>query len=127
MKKYYVLTCVLCLGAMVFGGSAFSNARTTDPLGIAVSPQTLLLSQPQGGEVTVHTAIPYGSIVSSSLALNGVAAKYCFADCRGNIVGKFDEDAIEATVAPPSATMVVTGTLRDGTDVAGTDDVRVIL
>jgi len=108
----------------------WSNSRTEDPLGIAVSPQNLILSQDQGGAVTVHTAIPYADVVPTSLLLGdlqgAVAATGTWADSRGNLVARFNEAEIEAMVAPPSAVLTLSGVMTDGTEFAGSDVVRVI-
>ncbi len=80
---------------------AFSNDRTDDPLGVAVSPQTLLLDSDQGGLVMVHTSIPYSEVDHGSLALDGVLVSWTKADARGHLVAAFDEMAIKTIVAPP--------------------------
>lgn len=124
MKRPILVLCVcLCVG--IFAVSAFSNARTDDALGIAVSPQTFLLSAVQGS-VSVHTAIGYSTVDLGSLALNGVAPTSTKADSRGNLVAKFDEAEIEALLAPPTADLTLTGLLKDGTAFSGTDRVRVV-
>jgi hypothetical protein len=125
MKKSVVLACIAILGAGVFTGTVFSNNRTTDELGVAVSPQTLLLDVEQGGEVVVHTAIPLSVVNRASLELNGVPAVFTKADDRGNCVAYFNEDEIEATVAPPGAVMTFTGLTVDGEAFSGSDSVQV--
>ena len=127
MRKVVVLTVAACvlLGLM---GQAFSsnNGRTDDPLGVAVSPQTLLLSSDQGGRVTVHTSIPYRSVDPGTLELNGVPVAAVGADSLGHIVANFDEGAIKSIVAPPEAMLTLTGNYTDGEPFAGSDTVRVI-
>ena len=103
-----------------------SNNRTEDELGIAVSPQTFLLSSEQSGKVTVHTFIPYGIVDKESLELNGVPVRSTKADNRGNLVAFFDELEVEATVAPPEAVMFFTGATLDGNQFKGSDTVKVI-
>ena len=124
MKKLIVVTCLISLG--LFAGEALCGARTDDLLGVAVSPQTFILSLDQGGAVTVHTAIPYTTVDCSSLKLNGVAVSWTHVDSRGNVVGEFNEEAVKAIVAPPEALMTLTGTLRTGESFSGSDTVRVI-
>ena len=115
---------------MLFGliGQAFSNGsgRTDDPLGVAVSPQTLLLSMDQGGRITVHTTIPWGSVDRNTLALNGVQVSSVGADSLGHLVANFDEAVIKSIVAPPQAVMTLTGDYTDGTTFSGSDVVRVV-
>ena len=111
---------VLCLA-----GAVFSNSRTTDPLGVAVSPQNLLVGSDQGGSVTVHTAIPASTVVGDSMELNGIPVSGIYVDALGHIVGNFNEAAVKAIVAPPTATLVLTGVYLDGTGFSGSDTVRV--
>jgi len=120
----FICTLVLVL-AVAF--AAFCGARTDDPLGIAVSPQTLILNSVQGDRVTVHTDIKLSTVDTSSLALNGVPASGAWADATGCLVAGFDEAAVEAIVEPPSAVLTLTGTLKDGTAFSGSDEVRVTL
>ena len=63
---------VLLLGLTILAGPAFSGERSDDPLGVAVSPQMLIIGAVQGS-VSVHTDIPYGSVdKTKSVTLNGV-------------------------------------------------------
>ena len=113
---------------ILFGvvGTGLTNNRTDDPLGVAVSPQTLLLGWDQGGSVAVHTSIPYSSVAVETVELNEIAVNAAKADSCGNLVAYFDEDAVKAIVAPPSAVMVLTGSRKDGTAFSGSDDVPVV-
>jgi hypothetical protein len=124
MKKTVVISlCLLlaCATAVISGG------RSTDPLGVAVSPQTLLLGASQGGHVVVHTdGLPFGAVVGSSVTLNGVAARSVSADTCGDLVANFDEAAIKAIVAVPSARLTLAGLKVDGTAFSGSDTVRVV-
>ncbi len=128
MKLTMVMTCVvsLCLGLGLFSNVACCGSRTEDPLGVAVSPQTLILSQTQGGTVTVHTAILARDVNAGSLKLNGIAVSWTHVDSRGQIVGEFDETAVKAIVAPPEAVLTLTGTMKSGAEFSGSDTVRVI-
>lgn len=126
MRKAMILAVAGCVLLGVIGQAFSSNSgRTDDPLGVAVSPQTLLLSSDQGGRVTVHTSIPYGSVDQTTLALNDVPVSSVGADSLGHLVAGFDEAAIKAIVAPPEATLTLTGCYTDGTAFAGSDTVRV--
>jgi hypothetical protein len=125
MRKRIICCATILLGAGLVG-QVLSNGRTDDPLGVAVSPQTLILHLDQGGAVTVHTAIKLAVVDSNSLTLNGVPAEGVWADSRGNVVARFSEAAIEALVAPPSAVLTLEGGLKDGTPFAGSDEVQVI-
>jgi len=125
MKKSVAVLCLsfVCLG--YFASVAFCNARTDDPLGVAVSPQCLVLGKDQGGAVTVHTAISYSEVDCASLKLNGIPVDWCHVDDLGNVVGEFNEEAVKAIVAPPEATLTLTGAMKTGETFAGSDTVRV--
>lgn len=124
MKKVTIVTaCLLCVCAT----AVLSGGRSNDPIGVAVSPQMLLLGSSQGGFVVVHTdGLPYSAVVGSSVTLNGIKAKSVGADICGDLVAHFDEDAIKAIVAPGSAVMILAGLKVDGTAFAGSDTVKVI-
>jgi len=123
-RRFALLTALTCMLGLI--GQVFSNSRTDDPLGIAVSPQTLILSVDQGGAVTVHTAIPFAGVNTDALALNGMPAEASWPDSCGNLVARFSEQEIEARVAPPVAVLTLEGQRADGTPFAGSDEVRVI-
>lgn len=126
MYRLIALISALCL-VLAVGYAAFCGARTDDPLGVAVSPQTLILNSEQGGFVCVHTDIKLSAVDTSSLALNGIPAKGAGADATGCLVASFDEAAVKAIVAPPGATLTLTGLYKDGTAFAGSDEVRVTI
>ena len=125
MKRILLLTAaaVLAFGLIT---AAVSNSRTDDPLGVAVAPQTLLLGSDQGGSVVVHTAIPYSSVETSSVTLDGLAVKWTKADSCGNLVAYFSEAEVKAMVAPPSAELTLSGLTKDGESFSGSDTVRVV-
>lgn len=125
MKTLLTLILAFALGLLGAMGIAGSGERTTDPLGIAVSPQTLILNSDQGGRVTVHTDISARLVDRTSLALNGIPATGTGVDACGQIVGFFAEDAIEAMVSPPSAVLTLTGLYLTGEPFEGSDTVRV--
>ena len=116
----------LVLAGLVSGGLVTrAGERTDDPLGVAVSPQTLLLGAVQSGRVTVHTDIPLSTVATDSLALNGLPAIGAFADALGHLVAVFDESAVKALAAPPALVLTLTGAYRTGERFAGSDTVRV--
>ncbi|HNT33391.1 MAG TPA: hypothetical protein PKH07_00145 [bacterium] len=126
MKKVCVgFLGVLILGGLLFSQQALSNSRTEDPIGVAVAPQLLILDTVQSGEVTVHTAIPYRSVLKGSVFLNGIAASSTFADSRGQLVAKFKESLVEAIVEPPSAFLTLTGLYLDGSAFSGSETIQV--
>jgi len=125
MKKRIVFLCVFALVASMFATQALSNGRTEDPIGVAVSPQLLNLDTVQSGYVTVHTAISYRSVATSTVRLNGIPARLTFADSCGNLVAKFTEQTVEAVVSAPTSVLTLTGLRLDGTPFEGSDTVRV--
>ena len=123
MQVSLVFVAVALVAAIAYSSG---NGRTDDPLGVAVSPRTLLLSQTQSGRVTVHTAIPYRSVVASSVALNGIPATATWADLRGDLVAGFGEATIKAIVEPPEAVLTLTGVTTAGQPFTGSDTVQVM-
>ena len=125
MRKVLVVVSCVLLGVV---GQAFSNGKADQgaDVTIVVSPQTLLLASDQGGQVTVHTNIPLSQVDRSTVQLNGISAISTGADSRGHLVAKFDEGAVKAIVAPPQATLTLSGCYTDGTSFEASDTVRVI-
>lgn len=123
-RKLVLLAAAACMLGLI--GPVFSNGKADHESSIVVSPQTLVLSMDQGGAVTVHTNIPFASVDESSLTLNDVPAEAAWPDNRGHLVARFDEQAIEDLVEPPSATLVLEGVYQSGGPFDGSDEVRVI-
>jgi hypothetical protein len=131
MKQRQRLICAMVVGLVGVGcvGVAFSAkpiAESMIDVAVTVSPSTIVLGEDKGASITVHTDIAYGLVDGASVALEGVPAYLTKADCRGNLVGKFSQEAIEALIAPPDATLTLTGQTKDGIPFAGSDTVRVI-
>lgn len=132
MKQYTVIMGVIFLAMTVLVGSAYSNNRTDDPLGIAVAPHTLILSKNQGA-VSVHTYIPYSAVDLNSLVLesdvpgtDSLEPVWTKADDRGNLVAYFAETDVEAIVATPVTALTLSGVLGpDDEPFSGSDEVNV--
>jgi hypothetical protein len=93
-------------------------------IGIQVSPSTVVI----GGVnqwVTVHADIPYSIVAGASLSLNGIPVEWTKADSRGDLVGKFLFDSVQAIVEPGTATLKLEGERYDGTPFSGSDTVLV--
>lgn len=105
-------TAIVC-GPLI-AGEVWSNSRTEDALGVAISPRMLILGKDQGGAVTVHTQIPYINVDTSSFTLDGIPSDSVWYDDCGNIVARFSESAVEAAVSPPSAVLTLEGLMLDG-------------
>jgi len=99
--------------------------RTAQGIVVAIAPHTLLLGSDQGGSVVVHADIPYNQVDTSTLVLDGIAAASTKPDCCGNLVAYFDEAAVKAIVAAPSATLTLTGETQVGAPFDGSDTVQV--
>jgi len=129
MKCFVVCACVLTAVWGSFMGDA-CRIHAGDPVArdiwVKISPNTIVLGSDKGDRVTVHTDIPLVVVDRSSIALNGVGPVLIKADNRGNLVAKFDQGAIEAIVAPPEATLNLSGITLDGEAFYGFDSVRVI-
>lgn len=116
------------VGGAVAGTAFCTSAPASDAIEIdaTVSPSTIVLGLDKGAAVTVHTDIPLSAVDRPSVALSGVSAYLTKADSCGNLVAKFHQEEIEAIVAPPEATVVLTGFTKDGDPFSGADTVRVI-
>jgi len=129
MSKATGALCVLGLAVamlmLVGGGSACREALAAETISITVSPSTIYLGS-RGGVVSVHTDIPFGVVNCATLALNGIPAQSAFPDDRGDLVVKVGLDRVKAIIAPPSATLTLTGETKDGVPFAGSDTVPVI-
>ena len=111
---------VIAVGARV--------ATCDDPsivIPIVVSPSAINLES-EGVWVSVHADIPYGSVATAELTLNGVPVKWTKADTRGDLVAKFALDDVKNIVAPPSAELTLTGLTKDGVPFSGTDTIKVV-
>lgn len=124
MKKALVVCALFCL-AVVSVSPALRAAESVPEGGIAVSPSTLVMGS-QGVWVTVHADIPYRIVDTASVTLNGVPVTATFADNQGELVAKFQIDAIKGTVSSPSAEVELVASTLDGEEFIGTDTIRVI-
>lgn len=98
-----------------------------DAVNIAIAPQTFQLGRDQGGAITVHAEIAFADVNTATVCLAGIPARSCKPDNRGELVAYFDEATVKALVAPPSATLTLTGQTNDGTPFAGVDTVVVTI
>jgi len=128
MRVGRALICALCL-VLGFTGFTLCSNRTDDPIGVAVSPQTLVLDWDQGC-VCVHTDIPLSQVCRESIILSAGTSSIepisVGADSRGSVVAQFEEAAVEAIVSPPETVLTLSGQMLDGSTFSGSDSVRVI-
>ncbi len=71
-----------------------SPAAASIEIVIEVAPNVLNL-QSEGQVVTIHTSLAYGSVVTSSVSVNGVTISSSKADNQGQFVAKFVMEAIK--------------------------------
>lgn len=129
MKRMWSTSLTACVvtGALAVTACAGALAIGALDVCVTVSPSTIVLGLDKGSEVTVHTDIPLSVVDRSSVALSGVTPYTTFADSCGNLVAKFRQEEIESIVAPPQATLTLTGMTEDGESFSGSDTVRVIV
>ncbi|MBP8130059.1 MAG: hypothetical protein KA184_10825 [Candidatus Hydrogenedentes bacterium] len=116
----FVSVFVIALGST--GGHIWAEVEAE----ITVSPQTLVLSSNSTAWVTVHTNLPYGSVQSASVTLDGITIAWSKADAQGNFVAKFQIGEVKGIAAPPSVELTLAGTLKDGQTFSGSDTVPVL-
>jgi hypothetical protein len=123
-----VISCLVgvVLVAFVPGALCLGSTEAAMEIAISIAPNTIVLGCDKGDRVTVHTDIALGVVDRATVELSGVSPLLIKADNRGNLVAKFDQASIEALVAPPDATLVLTGMTKDGVAFSGSDTVRVI-
>ncbi len=63
--------------------------------GIRIAPNVLNLGS-NGTVVTVHTELPFSSVIAASVSLNGIDIQSWKADARGNFVAKFSLDEVKS-------------------------------
>ena len=88
-KKLNVLIIVLMIGLLI-PLSGFNQ----EVIEIQVSPNVLNL-QNNGVVVTIHTDIPYSSVIGSSVSLNGLEIESWKSDNQGYFVAKFNMDEVK--------------------------------
>lgn len=125
MKGHRMMVAIGLLATLSVALLAYGGARSDDALGVAVSPQMLLLGATQN-DVKVHTDIPLSSVATVTLELNGLPASGAYADALGNLVAVFNEAAVKGMVSPPTAVLTLTGSYRDGGPFSGSDTVMVV-
>jgi hypothetical protein len=119
MKRSMVSLCAIC--ALV---AALSAATSAGEINIKVTPTAIVLES-DGAWVTVHTDIALSAVDTSTLTLNGVDVAWTKADAKGNLVAKFAQADIKAIIAPPEATLELSGMTTAGEEFQGSDTVVV--
>ena len=86
---------------------------------------TVLFSSVEDTIVTVHSNIPYVSVNTVSLTLNGISATFSKADACGDLVVKFGRADVKDIVEPGIATLTLSGELKDGSPFEASDTITV--
>ena len=116
----------LVIGSIV--GLAWANKACQTPDGdfnIMISPGTLILSSPCD-LITVHSNIPYGVVIETSVAVNGVDVSFTKSDSCGDLVAKIGvEDLAEFLQPNQVITLTLSGMLIDETTFAVDETISV--
>lgn len=97
---------------------------------IRIAPNMLNIGS-SGTVVTVHTSLPYSSVVSASVTLNDLEIQSWKADARGNFVAKFSMSAVKALVTSGAltlgqVTLTLEGITQGGEDFTASSTIMVI-
>ena len=104
-------------------------------IGIQVSPSTILLDWKAKGDVkvTVHADVRYSffnEMETIDVWLENIPASYISSDARGDLVAKFNYDALKAHFGEDfvsgQAILEFSATDEDGNSYHGADEVRVV-
>jgi len=138
MKKILLGLVSLCLALFVGVGIVSAFDTTID-----IAPD-VFSSSSAGTYVTVRTLLPYDTVDVASLTLEGVEVSKTEADLTGNLVAKFDMDAIWNVISDDETSetdsnreqkgsassdfvpLTFSGLELDGDAFSGTDIIRVI-
>ena len=116
----------LVIGSVV--GLAWANKACQTPDGdfnIMISPRTLVLSSPSD-VITVHSNIPYGVVIATSVAVNGVDVPFTKSDSCGDLVAKIGVDDLAEFLQPNQViTLTLSGMLIDETTFAVDETISV--
>jgi len=124
MRKLIFITSVVLV--MVAATSLVMANKATDGIGdcITISPSTLVISSPDT-IVTVHSNIPYSSVNTTGLTLNGIPATYTKADACGDLVVKFGRADIQGIVKLGPAVLTLSGLKKDDSQFKASDTITV--
>ena len=124
MKKLWMPVLMVCVSAGFLVAGPVGGGGDADSVQIVISPKNLVMSS-RVDWVTVHTNLAIGIVARQTVELNGIPAALTKADSTGNLVAKFDVKAVKAIVAPPTATLTLTGVLLNGQEFAASDTISV--
>jgi len=120
-----VTGCVLAVTLVLF---VYPSTSLGFDIQIDVAPNVLNI-QSESVVVTVHTDIAYGTVVGSTVFLNGVEINHWKSDARGNFVAKFLSDEIKTVdglIIDDYNTLVLTGYTAGSEAFIGEQEIKVI-
>lgn len=128
MKKmlsvvFIMLFVAICSTQIGHSNNAFAEEFFT--ISIALSPETIVLSNKAGGNCGIHTNIGYSSVDTSTLELNGIPVDIAKSDSRGYLIVQISLDKVKTLVSVPSTTLTLSGYTKEGELFYGSDIVRV--
>ena len=124
MRKSYLVAAFVLILVVCTGLVMANKANEGDEFCITISPNTLVLSS-EDTIVSVHSNIPYYSVDTVSLTLNGIPAIFTKADACGDLVVKFERADVKDIVEPGIAVLTLSGMLNDGSEFAVSDTIAV--
>ena len=124
MRKTCLITAVILMTAVGTSLVMANKASDGDGWCITISPNTLVLSS-EDTIVTVHSNIPYSSVDTLSLLLDGIEATYTKADACGDLVVKFNRADVKDIVEPGTVTLTLTGDFKEGDSFEASDTITV--
>jgi len=97
---------------------------------IRIAPNVLNIGS-SGTVVTVHTSLPFSSVVAATVTLNGLEIQSWKADARGNFVAKFSMSAVKALVTSGAlnlgqVTLTLEGTIQGGDDFSASSTIMIV-
>jgi len=124
MKKSYLIAAVILMVAV--GSTLVMANKDNEGYGfcITITPKTLFLGS-EDTIVSVHSNIPYSSVDTVTLTLDGIPATFTKADACGDLVVKFSRADVKDIVEPGLATLTLAGDLKNGLPFEAFDTITV--
>ena len=127
MKNLVKLSLVILLISSIVG-LAWANKACETPDGsfnIMISPSTIVLSSPCD-TITIHSNIPYSSVIATSVAVNGIDVPFTKSDSCGDLVAKIGVDDLAEFLQPnQTVTLTLSGILKNQTTFAVDENITV--
>ena len=121
--KRVLVSIVAAVAMTVFASSPL--AADGSELEITVSPNVINIAS-ASTVVTVHTNIPFSTVVAADVTLDGIEISSWKSDNRGYFVAKFEAGEVKDKVEPGTVTLMLVGDTIDGESFSESDTVKVI-